>query len=747
MTKMNPNQSIFRSTAWRIIIVIIACIITIGIYSSYSRTISNRVLDQALQAPASSAHSPILITSYTDLLSFPGSGTKQNPFKIQDFDINASSSGYAIQIMNVNYWILIRNCTLHDSSNLSPFACIRLENCQNVNISKNIITSNKGSGISLSFSSYNTIENNTIAMNTGDGIALSNSGYNNITGNTASCNSYGIDVSSASNHNNVYDNIATYNNYAGIYLTSNYNLIVNNTLSENEQAGVHLIGCGSNTIADNSILSNHYFGLRLEFTNSINIISDNKVISNYIFGIYLYSMNYTRILRNHVNHTDVGIYLHKSFGNTFSSNNASMNDYYGIQLLSSSNNTFWGNGLWCNRINNSIEDATGTNKWDNGTRGNYWDDYTSRYPNATNNGEIWDTPYAIPGGTIAQDSKPLIEVPGNVAPMISSDPFINYTYGKTGNAIVWEIQDSGIGEALYSVYENGAFLFGNTWFSGMIRYLDVDYLPIGVFNYTIIAYDGLGGRSQNTVLVSVLNVAPAINHPLDLSYIQGSTGHFISWTVSDASRNVTSYLIARNGTSVQNGSWSYSPITCNVTGLSVGIYNYTIFVSDGYGGYASDVVMVSVVPNLPPVISGPGTITITHGSWGNEIRWIINDTTIGLASYSVFRDNALIQNGTWADGSSVVVDIDYYSPGNYNFTIIIVDGLGMGATDEVQVVILPENSPGIDGYSVQIILLGVGIGLTYLSLHMRRRVRAPSASAPPASSARSASPSRSGSST
>lgn len=48
------------------------------------------------------------------------------------------------------------------------------------------------------------------------------------------------------------------------------------------------------------------------------------------------------------------------------------------------------------------------NFWDNGSLGNYWSDYEMRYPNATNNGVVWDTPYEINGSTTDVDNYPLV---------------------------------------------------------------------------------------------------------------------------------------------------------------------------------------------------------------------------------------------------------------------------------------------------------------------------------------------------
>jgi hypothetical protein len=48
------------------------------------------------------------------------------------------------------------------------------------------------------------------------------------------------------------------------------------------------------------------------------------------------------------------------------------------------------------------------NIWDDGSRGNYWSDYLTKYPNATgvDSSGVWNTPYVI--GTNNADHYPLM---------------------------------------------------------------------------------------------------------------------------------------------------------------------------------------------------------------------------------------------------------------------------------------------------------------------------------------------------
>ena len=90
------------------------------------------------------------------------------------------------------------------------------------------------------------------------------------------------------------------------------------------------------------------------------------------------------------------------------SNNISGSFYYGVNLFSTENkdNIFYNNNFYNNNFNARGEN---NNQWDNGLKGNYWDDYEKKYPNATKNFRgIWNTPYEI-NGIGNYDRYPLVE--------------------------------------------------------------------------------------------------------------------------------------------------------------------------------------------------------------------------------------------------------------------------------------------------------------------------------------------------
>jgi surface protein len=108
---------------------------------------------------------------------------------------------------------------------------------------------------------------------------------------------------------------------------------------------------------------------------------------------------------------------------------------------------------------------------------------------------------------------------------------------------------------------------------------------------------------------SGLQPSPIITNPSNVNYTHGTTGHQISWIITDASTNITFYVILCNGTSIANGSWiSGVAVDRNVDGLATGTHNITIVATDGYGGITKDTVIISVVSNsvtdIPPDVLG-----------------------------------------------------------------------------------------------------------------------------------------------
>ncbi len=175
-------------------------------------------------------------------------------------------------------------------------------------------------------------------------------------------------------------NVGDFWNCCAFYVTSQGNNISDNNIINNlRMNGIFLDGASYNTISGNLIENNLYHGIRLEYT-SHNVIVNNVLVNNRGYGIYLYEATDNILVGNTVQQS--------FFDGLMLGNNSGGNVIYQNNFIDNPDNAY---------------DATG-NSWDNGTVGNYWDDYTG----SDGDGDgIGDSPYPIPGGA-SQDRFPLM---------------------------------------------------------------------------------------------------------------------------------------------------------------------------------------------------------------------------------------------------------------------------------------------------------------------------------------------------
>ncbi len=294
-----------------------------------------------------------------------GSGSKSNPYTIENMTIDASSSptGNGIWIGgSKNDYFIIRNVTVYNAGN-GPFdAGIRLQNTNRGNLTDNNCSNNGNWGIAIYwYSDFNTISGNT-ANNNADGIV-----------STVSCN-----------NNTISGNNANNNTDTGIYL---YDNCTNNTISGNTAANVGTtdqdIGislesnCNNNTISGNTAYNNAWYGIQLTINSSNNKITGNNASNfgpyNQQWGISIESNCDNNTISGNTanwNWGDAGIWLVSDCDNNVISGNTVNNNVMGTGIDLNGNcinNTISGNiinnnddGIWLygNCENNTISGNT-----------------------------------------------------------------------------------------------------------------------------------------------------------------------------------------------------------------------------------------------------------------------------------------------------------------------------------------------------------------------------------------------------
>ncbi len=114
-------------------------------------------------------------------------------------------------------------------------------------------------------------------------------------------------------------------------------------------------------------------------------------------------------------------------------------------------------------------------------------------------------PYSVfDGSDVAMHVKVFLINEHPIPPTITSPPDITYMVGAVGNEISWTITDTSMASPAYSIYRNGTLVDSNTWVNATPVVQDIDGLDTGVYNYTVVASDGFGSSSRDTVLVTVV---------------------------------------------------------------------------------------------------------------------------------------------------------------------------------------------------------------------------------------------------
>lgn len=237
----------------------------------------------------------------------------------------------------------------------------------------------------------------TAEYNTNSGITIEGSG---VTVENVTIIQYyvGIDIKGSSNK--ISGNIiSAYDN--GINVEGQYNIITENQISNCGGSGIELSN-SMNNINANTINCNNGCCITVDSGGSSNTISGNLLISG-TFDIEMYG-NSNNVVGNTLTGGSHGIIFYDPANANTIDKNDIISNYEGIGL-DEQINTFFLNNL----INNTYDVRLhifsdpyapySMNVFDNGSVGNYWGDYTAKYPNAieTGNTGIYNTPYVIDG--------------------------------------------------------------------------------------------------------------------------------------------------------------------------------------------------------------------------------------------------------------------------------------------------------------------------------------------------------------
>ena len=189
---------------------------------------------------------------------------------------------------------------------------------------------------------------------------------------------------------------------AGIDVRSNYNTISHCNIISNENYGIYLhLSTKGNKIISNLIYDN-IDGIYIT-TGTENVISSNNISNNKEYGIFLVQSNDNLILSNIFYNNQYAVRIKGSQNNVLAENYIT-NNPNGLYFCCGASYNYVYKNAFINNTNWHVNDYL-QNYFDNGSIGNYWDDYTGIDENGDG---IGNTPYRILGGS-NQDNYPIID--------------------------------------------------------------------------------------------------------------------------------------------------------------------------------------------------------------------------------------------------------------------------------------------------------------------------------------------------
>lgn len=220
--------------------------------------------------------------------------------------------------------------------------------CHNSTIYENSVSAN-GEGIVFTNSFSNIVYGNNVTTNNCEGIYLRNSCNNTFRYNCLDGNEFNFKV--VGNELIHYiQNIDLSNTMYGkpvYYLINRHNLIINSQTFPNI-GYLALINSTNILIHNLSLGNNNNEGLLFSYTKDSQIIGNN--LTNNWCGVRLFSSSNNTVYSNDLSNNVCGIYLHQSFNNVVYGNNMTANGDSGIFLLDGSfNNTIYENNVVGNK--------------------------------------------------------------------------------------------------------------------------------------------------------------------------------------------------------------------------------------------------------------------------------------------------------------------------------------------------------------------------------------------------------------
>ena len=178
------------------------------------------------------------------------------------------------------------------------------------------------------------------------------------------------------------------------------------------------------------------------------------------------------------------------------------------------------------------------------------------------------------------------------APIVDSPSDMTIEADAWNTTIQWNTMEEN--QYWYYILVDNETALSGEWNTDEIEFpLNAIFFHLGPHNITLLVVDYNLNTATDTVMVVVTDTTPpSIDSPLDIQIEQGDWNARIIWTVDEALPQ--SYIVTRNSAVIMSGSLETSQVFVNLQTLEIGMYSFTLVVTDTSGHSASDTVIVTV---------------------------------------------------------------------------------------------------------------------------------------------------------
>lgn len=273
-----------------------------------------------------------------------------------------------------------------------------------------------------------------------------------------------------------------------------------------------------------------------------------------------------------------------------------------------------------------------------------------------------------------------ITSPDSTAPSLVESPYTS-GYLARGENVSFVAEDAF--PSRYEFWINSALVRDETWQSNakIVFMLDDIDLKVGTNTLEIRIYDIADNMYVHQWPFNLIDVDPPdlLIAPLDLVIFEHNASQVDApyWQLYDPDPNLGQYSIYRNNILIEEGTWlpGNGTIQVPISNLIAGIHNFDIQIRDATGNMRIDSVVVTVRDVIEPYIWPLEAIYFEPVYSMDWFEFLIDE--IHPDAYQIYKNHSVIEEGSLSESSLfVLVKLDDYSSGTFNYTLVVEDESG-----------------------------------------------------------------------